>query len=273
MSNQINLIPEGTKVWDIVNCRECVLGHSAALRENLSILPVVLPEYPYSIKGDSATIDGRFLCTHRNPRYSLTEFDYVNNTGKFTLLSYENYLALKKEEDAKKEEESLLPVGHQVWDIENQEWLTVENASNFPSDRNIKLSNGFYYTKEGKVYTDAKVPRISLTKYNWFTGEGKFTPISAYKEIKNLPPAGTPIFHIASQKWLKVDYTTSEIPAYKTIYPIGLIDEDGESFDTCTEDGYIDCTNEVPELSLTEFNYLKGTGKFTQLTEWRTMNS
>jgi hypothetical protein len=271
--SQLQLIPEGTLVWDVVDLKEVLLEHSAESKRYLP-MHLFLPIYAYIIDGFHADINGKHSLRNNNPRYSLTEFDYVAGTGKFTKLSYENYLALEKDKESKAKEESFLEVGTEVWDIEHQKWVTVDNVIkssgiSYP----IKCCDGKVYTKEGKSTTNSKTYALSLTKYNWITGEGVFTPISAYNELKKLPPDGTRVFHIASQKWFTIDYNSTGINISNTLYPIELIDEDGSHFDSCTLDGYLDSTDEQPHLSLTEFNYLKGTGKFTPITEWRTINS
>lgn len=71
-----------------------------------------------------------------------------------------------------------------AFDILTQEWGEITQSEDRTYPIWFASYKGDYgtYTKDGRKDIDDKVPRLSLTEFNYVTGEGKFTPIDSEPE-------------------------------------------------------------------------------------------
>ena len=171
--------------------------------------------------------------------------------------------------DKKNDSIKILPVGTNVWSVRQQEWGKVTKYDNTSESYPISVmfdsrSTVTFFVADGRRLAQSELPELSLTEYNWLNGTGKFTPITDYKEEKQAPPIGTKVWYIEYQKWVTIKNVNT---SHDNSYPIECCD-----CKIYTKDGKSDKYAATPALSLTECNWTTGTGKFTPITEWKSIN-
>jgi hypothetical protein len=171
--------------------------------------------------------------------------------------------------DKKNDSIKMLPVGTKVWSIRQQEWGKVTKYENTTELYPISVmfdsrSTVRSFVADGRQLAQSELPELSLTEYNWLNGTGKFTPITDYKEEKQVPPIGTKVYNILEDYWTSIVEISFE---YANAYPIRTYQGGW-----ITLEGKVIESSKRPVYSLTEVDYVNGTGKFTPITEWESIN-